>query len=154
MPEVPEAETVVRTLRPRVVGRRIRAVRAMSRFVAPQPLDGVVGRTILSVERAAKHILLVLDDGFLCIHLGMTGTLRAGAKPGPYTRAVFELDQGVLIYDDPRQFGRIEYAMEIPPRVRRLGPDAHQIPFEAFREKLAARRGRIKPLLLDQRFLG
>jgi formamidopyrimidine-DNA glycosylase len=154
MPELPEVETVVRTLRPRVVGRRILAVRALSRFVAPKPLDGVVGRRILAVERAAKHILLVLDAGFLCIHLGMTGTLRAGGKSGPHTRAVFQLDRGVLVYDDPRQFGRIEYALQIPPRVRRLGPDAHQVSFEEFREKLAARRGRIKPLLLDQRFLG
>ncbi|MBI4877041.1 MAG: bifunctional DNA-formamidopyrimidine glycosylase/DNA-(apurinic or apyrimidinic site) lyase [Acidobacteria bacterium] len=154
MPELPEVETVVRTVAPRVVGRRIRAVQAASRFVAPRPLEGAVGQAIRAVERSAKHILFVLDAGLLCIHLGMTGKLLVNAPPGPHTRVVFELAGCRLVYDDPRQFGRIEYVRELPERIRRLGPDAHRISLEEFRARLAARRSRIKPLLLDQRFLG
>ncbi len=154
MPELPEVETVVRSLRPRVLGRRIKAVRAASRFVAPRPLDGAIGRKILAIERSAKHIVFSLDGGFLLVHLGMTGKLLAGAKPGPHTRVIIQLDRGVMVYDDPRQFGRIEYAVELPERVRRLGPDAHLVSFEEFRRKLASRHAHIKPLLMDQRFLG
>src|SRR5262249_17881206 len=72
------------------------------------------------------------------------------AETTPYTRAIFTLDCGVLIYDDIRQFGRITWSEEVPAHVARLGPDAMVISVEEFVERIKARHSRIKALLLNQ----
>ncbi len=158
MPELPEVETVVRTVTPYLVGRHIRRARFYSRFVlradAPKTAARLRGRRIESVRRHGKFILLELSGGLtLAIHLGMTGALLWNAEPGPHARAVFDLDTGRLVYDDPRQFGRIELGASLPERAARLGPDALAIGSSEFAARLATRRGRIKPLLLNQAFL-
>ncbi len=158
MPELPEVETVVRSLAPRLPGRTIVRAEFRSRFVVPQgfePLRAAVeGRTVQGIARRAKFILLSLDDGMLSIHLGMTGKLLMNAAETPYTRAVFHLDRGVLLFDDVRQFGKIEWAPALPARVARLGPEPLSIRFEEFFASLRRRRARLKPLLLNQAFLG
>ena len=153
MPELPEVETIARTLAPRILGRRIVDARFHSRLVVredPARLRRrIVGRTVAAVRRHGKFLLLDLGGETLAIHLGMTGRLLWDAAPGPYTRAEFLLDGGVLLYDDVRQFGRIELA----DRAAALGPDALSISEAGFLRRLAARRGRVKPLLLNQAFL-
>ena len=97
-----------------------------------------------------------LDRGTkLVIHLGMTGKLLlgGGAKPGRYTHAVFTLDKGALLYDDMRQFGRIEVSDGLPARVAALGPDPLEVDFEEFAVRLKSHASKIKPLLLNQKFL-
>lgn len=154
MPELPEVETIVRSLAPRLRGRRILEARCFSRFVCPEPIEGRLdGQLIRAVERRGKFIVCELETGWLSIHLGMTGKLLADGIPGPHTRAVFTLDDGVLIYDDIRQFGRIEWSSAVPRRVARLGPEPLEIAFDRFRELLASRHARLKALLLNQAFL-
>ncbi|MGH9672046.1 MAG: DNA-formamidopyrimidine glycosylase family protein, partial [Bryobacteraceae bacterium] len=124
MPELPEAETIARTLAPHLAGARITSVE----WLAPRATRGgrptLEGRRIVSVRRHGKQILFEMDQGFLVVKLGMTGSLRVNAGPGPYTRAVFRLDRGVLHFDDVRQFGWIEWRQEPPPN---LGPDPLEI---------------------------
>jgi formamidopyrimidine-DNA glycosylase len=158
MPELPEVETVVRSVAPHLVGRRIRRARFYSRLVlrsnAARTATRLRGRRVDSVHRHGKFIVIGLSGGLtLTIHLGMTGSLLWDAEPGPHARAVFKLDAGRLVYDDPRQFGRIELGTSLPERAARLGPDALEVSLEEFTARLRARRGRIKPLLLDQRLL-
>lgn len=158
MPELPEVETVVRTVAPRLLGREIRKAHFYSRLVlrgdASRTAARLRGRRVESVGRHGKFILVELSDGLtLTIHLGMTGNLLWNAEPGPHARAVFELDTGRLVYDDPRQFGRIELGKSMPERASRLGPDALAIGADEFTARLTSRRGRIKPLLLNQVFL-
>ena len=109
----------------------------------------MAGRKIESVSRRGKFILVTLDQGMFSIHLGMTGRLLVSAKRGQHTYGAFQLEDGELLYDDPRQFGKIEWN---PRRVAKLGPEPLEIPFEEFRARLR-RRGRIKALLLNQSFL-
>jgi formamidopyrimidine-DNA glycosylase len=66
---------------------------------------------------------------------------------------VFQLDEGILVYDDVRHFGRIEWSAGLLERAQALGPDALDIPLEDFLQLLKKRNSRIKPLLLNQRFL-
>jgi len=113
----------------------------------------VRGQTIRSVRRHGKFIVLQLDAGTLTIHLGMTGKLLLDAAAGPYTRALFELDEGLLVYDDVRHFGRIEWSKELPDRVGALGPDALAVTREEFMAMLRGRRSMIKPLLMNQAFV-
>jgi len=157
MPELPEVETVVRSLAPSLPGRRIIRAEFKSRFVTPGNRDAlasaVANRTISAIRRHGKFIVIELDRGHLIVHLGMTGKLLLDATPGTHAYGVFYLDNGVLVYDDPRQFGRIEYAQELPARVARLGPDPLAVGFTEFEQDIRSRRGVIKPLLLNQRFL-
>ena len=86
----------------------------------------------------------------LVIHLGMTGKLLTSGVETKHTYGVFTLDDGVLLYDDPRQFGRIEWG---DARVRRLGPEPLEIGLAEFAARLKARKTQIKALLLNQSFL-
>jgi formamidopyrimidine-DNA glycosylase len=154
LPELPEVETVVRTLAPRLAGRRILEARFYSKRVmrgAPDP--PIAGLRVQSVSRHGKNILIALDGGILAVHLGMTGKLLIDAEPTPHTRAVITLDQGVLLYDDIRQFGRIGWSEALPRHLELLGPDALSITAEQLAAMLKPRRSRIKPLLLNQQFL-
>jgi formamidopyrimidine-DNA glycosylase len=154
VPELPEVETVVRTVAPYLTGRRILSARFTSKFVTPGNRAATLeknlpGRKIVSVERRGKFIVIQLDEGILSIHLGMTGRLLVSGKPGTHTYGVFTLDDGELLYDDPRQFGKIEWN---PKRVAKLGPEPLGISLEDFQKRLK-RKARIKPLLLNQAFL-
>ena len=157
MPELPEVETVVRTLAPHVAGQTIVDAQFYSRFVTPGNRSAlrrrVAGRTIRGIERRGKFIVITLDEGVLLIHLGMTGKLVIGAPRTAHTHAVFALEDAELMYDDPRQFGRIEWSRELPERVTKLGPEPLEIAFNDFYDRLHTRRRQIKPLLLDQTFL-
>ena len=57
----------------------------------------VRNQLVKRVERHGKFIVLTLDHGVLVIHLGMTGKLLLDSEPGPYARAIFELDRGLLV---------------------------------------------------------
>jgi formamidopyrimidine-DNA glycosylase len=156
MPELPEVETVVRSVAAHLAGRRILSTRFTSRFVTPgsraKLAQRLAGRRIESVKRRGKFILIALDEGTLTVHLGMTGKLLVEGEAGEHTHGVFTLDEGVLLYHDPRQFGRIEWSAGAPPRVARLGPEPLEISFDEFRARLK-RNARMKALLLNQAFL-
>lgn len=154
MPELPEVETVVRTLRPAIVGRRIlNAEFGQLRVLRGLPLDtaaALAGQRVKAVSRHGKFISIELDRGYLVVHLGMTGKLLVDAERTKWTHAIFTLDKGVLIYDDPRQFGRIEYGEQIPERVAALGPEPLEIPLADFAHRLKQRSSSIKAVLLNQ----
>jgi formamidopyrimidine-DNA glycosylase len=156
VPELPEVETVVRSVAPALTGRRIVTARFTSRFVTPGSREKLstrlAGRQIASVQRRGKFIVIALDQGTLTIHLGMTGKLLLEGTADEHTHGVFTLDEGLLLYHDPRQFGRIEWSAGVPPRVAGLGPEPLEIDFEQFRERLQ-RKAAVKPLLLNQAFL-
>ncbi len=115
MPELPEVETVVRDLRPLLVGRRIASV-WVGKPALRTPWKAawnrrLVGRRVAAVRRRGKWIVLELDDGqWLVVHLGMTGQLTATAREAPvedHTHRIFDLDDGLtqLRFRDVRRFG-------------------------------------------------
>src|SRR3984957_12678749 len=157
MPELPEVETVVRTLRPAIIGRRIlNAEFRQLRVLRGAPLatiKALTGRRIEAVERHGKFIAIRLDRGYLVVHLGMTGKLLFSSELtelAKHTHAVFTLDRGTLIYHDPRQFGRIEYGATLPARVAALGPEPLDVPLDEFTRRVKERRSPIKAVLLNQ----
>ena len=153
MPELPEVETVVRSLAPHLPGRRIVSARFTSRFVTPGNRKALAerlkGRTIQSIARRGKYIVMSLDAGSLVVHLGMTGRLLVDAADGDHSHGVFTLDQGTLVYRDPRQFGRIL----LNPDLSHLGPEPLEITLQEFRARLKKRKTNIKALLLNQSFV-
>jgi formamidopyrimidine-DNA glycosylase len=151
MPELPEVETIVRELAPRLTGRHIltadiRHARIV-RYADCDVATAVAGRRIETVSRHGKFILVQLDEGVITIHLGMTGQLLFDTSPGPYTRAIFQLEDSTLLYDDIRMFGSIEWSAE-PGRTTRLGPDA--LNGGDLSPVLLRRRAPVKAVLLNQ----
>jgi formamidopyrimidine-DNA glycosylase len=158
MPELPEVETVVRSIRP-LVGRRIitaefRNLRILRGGDPDHMSTRLAGQKITGVKRYGKFIVASLGGGgYLMVHLGMTGRLLLGGGPGKHTHAIFTFDRGSLLYDDSRQFGCIEFSEEFPHRVARLGPEPLEISFADFVAALKKRKTKIKSLLLNQTFL-
>lgn len=157
MPELPEVETVVRSIAPLVTGQTIqRAVLSSQRVTRgglSETAKALQNRVIERVRRRGKQIFLDLDRGVLYVHLGMTGKLLWNGERTPYTRAEFSLDDGTLLYDDIRQFGRVEYYDTLPTLIERVGPDALTVTFPDFYSRLKQHRTALKPLLLNQAFI-
>ena len=169
MPELPEAETIVRGLRPEVVGETIRRVEVVHEDVLRQPrrafADRVRHTALYAVERRGKNVVLVLDSGDrLVVNLGMTGRLLPFPEPPaaarrpthPAVRLRFE-DGGVLVYDDMRRFGALEVldAEAWSERDAALGPEPLSEDFtpQILARGLAASRSPLRSWLLDQRRL-
>ena len=150
MPELPEAETIIRTLAPYVEGRKIVELRFCAKRAKAGDVPACEGRAVRKLTRYGKQILLVVDDGWLLVDLRMTGSLIWGGEPGSYTRALLVLDNGTVCFNDIRQFGSIRW---LPKAPEHLGPDPFEISAEEFLARLKARRGRMKARLLDQRFV-
>ncbi len=177
MPELPEVETVARDLRPRLVGATIVGARSSwartLRTHAPEAFaDAVAGRRVEAVGRRAKQLVIDLSgDAALTIHLKMTGQLfvvPAETPEDPYIRLVLELEDGrELRFRDIRKFGRVglygrdpvsgELVTEVGGGAvfAAIGPEPLDPAFTIrdFRRRLRRRKGRLKPLLLDQSFL-
>ena len=176
MPELPEVETVVRDLRPQLSGRTIASVQLTrhplirGRLIRYPSATTFVrrlrGRTIRSVERRGKYIVMPLDQDSerLVVHLGMTGHLRVWEPeetPVKHTHVRVLLDTGLeLRYDDQRQFGRLLLGKQdelVAARAfpARLGPEPiHGDLTEAEFDRLVrGRRRPVKSALLDQSFL-
>ena len=167
MPELPEVETVVRTLRPRLLGATISAVWTSDkglRLARPVDRAGLarlsVAARIAGVRRKGKYILIDLAQGQagILIHLGMSGRLRlqAASEPrAPHTHVVWSLGGGgELRFVDPRRFGWVAASRDVDalPEVAGLGPDAlAELDVLRLRALLAASRAPLKSFLLDQK---
>lgn len=150
MPELPEAETIVRTLAPHVEGRRIAGLRLLSARAGRGPLPELAGRRIERLRRYGKRVVFEVEGGALVFRLGMTGSLVWRHPCGPYTRAVLEIEGGWVCFNDVRQFGGLSWRAA---PVDDLGPDPLEIPEVEFVALLQTKRAQVKRLLLDQRFL-
>ncbi len=178
MPELPEVETVRRGLEPWLEQARIESVtlnRANLRFPFPADLvSALEGKTITSVGRRAKYLLIGLSSGQTVLsHLGMTGSYRFAEhgidKPPRYyeTENVPKHDHMVwtidhpehgkshLIYADPRRFGFVDLydKPEDSPYLTGLGPEPLSNAFNAdmLAEAFKGKKAPIKAALLDQR---
>lgn len=164
MPELPEVETLARTLRDRVVGDEIRGaeVRWARTVAEPAPevfTRAILGRRISAVERRAKFLLLTVDPLTLVVHLRMTGRLLVADSPqapelaDTHVHLLLYLASGrVLYFHDARKFGRAWLVEDAAALLDKLGVEPLSPAFtaETLAGLLAGRRRQIKPLLLDQ----
>ena len=171
MPELPEVEAVVRTLRPLIQGRRIRCVHVFHPIATkPQVASHVArhaqGCHIRIVRRKGKYVLLVLDRGLLTMHFRLDGQLlwfssakelleRANqGESGVHVDVALELDKGILGFADRRHFGRVPAweSADDCPGLTSLGIDPLSRDFTSSRfiHLLAASKRPVKDFLLDQ----
>jgi formamidopyrimidine-DNA glycosylase len=167
MPELPEAETIVRDLRRRVVASTITGASVPRPDILRAPLTPrraaarLRGRRILATARRAKKVILELDDGGrIVIHLGMTGRVLTSDAPAAgelhhIVTRIRLLDGRDILFDDARRFGRLEIveADAWPEWSAALGPEPLSPQFtadELFRG-LRASATPVRNWLLDQK---
>ncbi len=162
MPELPEVENAAHRLRKALVGRTIVAARALhpalaKSLTATDCLE-LEGRTVAAVERRAKFQLVHLDDGQLIeVHFRMTGDWDIGRVDDPpplLERARLTCADGTRVsLVDARAFGVIRRHAAGAFVMPALGPEPLDESFDAtvLSAVLRAKRGPIKPVLLDQR---
>lgn len=161
MPELPEVESVRRTLTPLAVSQTIRAVRihnpALRWPIAANLHEKLQGQVVISVQRRAKYLLFCTHAGALVIHLGMTGRLVRTALselPAKHDHVDIVLDSHMLRFHDPRRFGSIEWnsgPTESYRRFAKIGPEPMSADFspEYLYQALRRRTVPIKTALMD-----
>lgn len=164
MPELPEVETIVRTLQPALLGKTILSVdlRWARTLAAPSPAvfkKKLEGQRIVNISRRAKFLVLQLSDQQLILHLRMSGDLLVvlgGYQPAKHDRLVVKLSEdSSLVFSDPRKFGRVWLVKDTAKIFQDLGLEPLSAEFspEWLYTALHQRRRQLKPLLLDQTFV-
>lgn len=169
LPELPEVETVRRSLEPLITGATITGVAfgdftgSIAGMSSEDFAQAVTNRTIQRLGRRGKFLLIHLSgDWTIAIHLRMTGELRlqySADPPLPHQHLTFTLDgDRRLGFIDVRKFGRLRLldTIELDGLNRSLGPeplDETSLTPAEFHTRLQQRKRAMKPLLLDQTFL-
>jgi formamidopyrimidine-DNA glycosylase len=172
--ELPEVEVMRRDLEKEVVGKRIKeaevrpqrnAMRVIRRHARRKEFtDRLEGKKITKIDRRGKYVLLHLDDGdVLVVHFGMSGQfLRGNKRQGlpAHTHVLIEFAQGGdLRFIDPRTFGEMFVAAaDQLGKVKELDhiaidPLEDTFTWQEFSGELARRATKLKPLLMDQKFV-
>ncbi len=160
MPELPEVETIVNSLRPRVVGRTIigiviRDTRPIQKIEVDRFCERLTGLSIRGLERRGKYLIFSLSRGFfMIVHLRMTGALLWNpAGHEPFARLEFILDdRSRLVYTDVRRFGTFYLTKSTDEIVGRLGiePLGTEFTRSALAGYLGTRATPVKSALLNQ----
>ena len=174
MPELPEVETIARTLREgrgevnSILGTTIeRASVLWERSIAapsvPEFLRRIQGQVVHHIGRRGKFIVITLTEDTLLVHLRMSGDLRVEMDGDPamlplkkHDRVVFYLQGNKrLVFEDARKFGRIWLLADSQVELGKLGPEplSEELTPAAFYTMLCRHKRQIKPLLMDQTFL-
>ncbi|MGI6093525.1 MAG: DNA-formamidopyrimidine glycosylase [Veillonellaceae bacterium] len=170
MPELPEVETIRRSLEGRVVGKRVRFVDVLLPRLIKWPTAEkfqaiITGKKILFLKRRGKYLLFGLeDDLIIVVHLRMTGQLLysdTDVELDRFARIVFYLENDeILQYADSRTLGTL-YAMSSDELWRiaglsNMGPEPLSADFtlDYLKNGIKKRKGNIKALLLNQQFIG
>jgi formamidopyrimidine-DNA glycosylase len=160
MPELPEVETVRRSLlategqtlqQVKVVDGRLRFPVRAAQFTA------LTGKVLQKIDRVGKYLVFHFSaaadaPGKMVIHLGMTGRLLINAGNNNYTKVEFSFSRDRLVYIDVRRFGFIltgQKAVHALP----AGIDALAQDLSKAGERILRSRSPIKNVLLDQKIL-
>ncbi|MDR6226577.1 DNA-formamidopyrimidine glycosylase [Desmospora profundinema] len=166
MPELPEVETVKRTLETLIVGKTIEKVTVDLPRIIQEPPDPALfeallaGRTVTGVGRRGKFLRIFVDPWIIVSHMRMEGRYSVVRRQEPvakHTHVRFHFTDGSeLRYNDVRQFGTMHLYrqgedLERPP-LNKLGPEPLSDTFtlDVFRQRLSNRKTTIKALLLNQ----
>lgn len=167
MPELPEVESVRRSLVPLVLGKVITRAEIRRRDFCvlvegkktrgAAPAEFLENTRVARLERLGKQIAIVGDDGrSVCLQLGMSGYVDSTSGEDPkHTHAAWTLDSGERVrFVDPRRFGGLTcYPTFESLRERQwgeLGPDALETQAEHLVEACRDAKRAIKAVLLDQ----
>jgi len=169
LPELPEVETIVRTLRELVLHKQISSVTISWPKIIKHPAeieqfaDSLCGQTILSIHRRGKFLIFYTELFALVSHLRMEGKYLltdSGEPVDKHTHVIFHFSDGTeLRYRDVRKFGTMHLyrkgdEFSVLP-LSQLGPEplGEQFEFQQFFKTLSQKKRPIKSVLLDQTVL-
>lgn len=168
MPELPEVETIAQFLKKALVNHRITGVttsdRTLRKPLPPQFIKKLQGKTITTVRRRAKYLLIDLSDNLTwLVHLGMSGRFRLLTTQEPKVLHdhihITTEPLGLLCYHDPRRFGFMDL-FPTPdedkyPAFKTLGPEPLFSNFtpEMLHARLSKTTRPLKTALLDQQVI-
>ncbi|HEY3313252.1 MAG TPA: DNA-formamidopyrimidine glycosylase [Anaerolineales bacterium] len=164
MPELPEVETIARSLRLQLTGQEITSAvvlwpRTLSGLAVEEFVSRISGQRVVGVSRRAKYLDIQLTGFHLFIHLRMSGELSLkdpSYRPEKHDRLIIHLlDHQQLVFNDTRKFGRVWLTAYPQDVLGRLGPEPLEADFtpQLLFSRLVERHRQVKPLLLDQSFL-
>lgn len=169
MPELPEVETVVTSLKNKITGQTVSSVvknREKIRYEIPRDFENLLlNQKIVSVERKAKYILIKLsNDYFLTIHLGMSGKINIihqnNYSSTKHDHVIIDLqNQYKLIYNDPRRFGIVDLIKASNIRDHKYFKNIGLEPFcknfnaKYLKEYFSNKNKPIKQILMDNNFV-
>jgi len=165
MPELPEVETIRRSLRQHLISRKISDTQIRNPSlrwpVSAELPDKLKNQIIVDVLRRGKVVSLKLSDGYLLIHPGMTGKLllrELTYTPEKHDHLVITLNDCLLVYNDARRFGYAEWAVDMgktSERFRLKGPAPYEpdFTFDYMKMKLNRSRTAIKATLMNDKVL-
>lgn len=172
MPELPEIQTIVNQLQRKIVGKKIKAIEIkLLKIIKGSTLKNfmkIVQRSkIESISRRAKILIINLSNNYsLLIHLKLSGQIiyqskTFNLKVQKHTHIIYCFNDGsFLLHNDTRQFGWVKLIKTLELKKyfqqEKFGPEPLEKNFtlEEFKKQLARRRGgKIKPLLMDQKFV-
>jgi formamidopyrimidine-DNA glycosylase len=159
MPELPEVQTVVNSLRPTVVAARIDRVEVLrDDIIHPPGFDltaSLTGRIVRDISRRGKRIVFTLDDsqGFF-IHLGMTGrlTIERDTPVLKHTHLILHSRGTQVRFRDPRRFGGV-FWLGSDSNHDPMGPEPLLIRPKQLAQRLSKTTRAIKNALLDQHLI-
>jgi formamidopyrimidine-DNA glycosylase len=162
MPELPEVETVRRTLKNFIIGKKISDVQIhYDKIVngdSTQFIEALKGQTIRDIDRMGKFLIFILDDTAFISHLRMEGkynlvNTEKALDKHEHLSFIFS-DQTQMRYQDTRKFGRLElvnkesYRHDLP--LSKLGPEPWDADSQQIYQRIHKSKLPIKSLLLDQ----
>ena len=166
MPELPEVQSVVNYIKPRILNQTIESIISLNGYEKVFDIFSSIeinqllkDRTINDVWRRGKYIILDLDQAYLCIHLRMTGQLKTELTKDDnkkhFTAQIQFKNGKKLLFKDYRKFGRFYYYESLKPLENKLGcePLSESFNLNYLFNRLNQSRGMIKPLLLNQSFI-
>ena len=162
MPELPEVEVTRRGLAPQLTGRTISGVAVREprlRWPVPRDVLALAGRTVKTIRRRGKYLLVDCGDGHLILHLGMSGSLRVlppGTPAGKHDHFDLVLGDRMLRLRDPRRFGAVLWTQgdtESHPLLAHLGvePLSRSLDGKRLFALTRSHRTAIKHFLMDGR---
>jgi len=119
MPELPEVETTRRGIAPAIQQQRISTIivrQPKLRWPIPDEIHTLEGKTVKSVTRRAKYLLINTKIGSAIIHLGMSGSLsivttKKAAEKHDHIDFIFSHNM-LLRLHDPRRFGAVLWSKD------------------------------------------
>lgn len=161
MPELPEVETVRRTLENFVKNKRIRHVDVFYEKMISNDVQSVlIGKTIEKIDRLGKYLIFNLGSHDLIVHLRMEGRFFLKPYDEPrdkHEHVIFYLDDFTMRYHDTRKFGTFDLrekkdTYRTPP-LSLLAKDPFEIDANLFYERIKRKNQAIKTVLLDQKMI-
>lgn len=159
MPELPEVETIRRSLASKIRGRKIKKVLILKPKMFRGDPKNIIETKVIDLQRRAKILFIKLSNNkYLMIHLKLNGQLiwlseaKKTVPSGKTTHIIIFFDKGRLFFNDLRQFGWIKIISDFKKETAKIGvePFSREFTVKYLSEVFCQSKRAVKLVLMDQ----